>query len=322
MLLHDLWRGEYARATGPMEAIRQHSTDTGLARIAMAFMESVYQWLTGDARLASSVARQGLDLSSRTGIHVLDHVLLPQPIYAALTMGDSEAARPWLDRMAVGIERQRRLDFGHYHFLAGWERLESGDEEAALRHVRLSLRAAIRMGTPFPEGLNRVATAHVLAARGSRRAARDARIVWVDAWAFERLLGLAEADGHDGKRDEAALAGERCMRLYHGAFLDGDDTEPWTAAMRERLRGKFLRCASQAGHRLERAGEWMRAAECGLDADGTAEELSQRLMLSYLRVGRRADALKVYRRCRLALASALAVGPSPDTERIRRMLDD
>ena len=46
----------------------------------------------------------------------------------------------------------------------------------------------------------------------------------------------------------------------------------------------------------------------------------QRLIVSYHRLGRRADALAVYERCRYILAAVLGVDPSPETERLRRAL--
>jgi DNA-binding SARP family transcriptional activator len=54
--------------------------------------------------------------------------------------------------------------------------------------------------------------------------------------------------------------------------------------------------------------------------DDLAEELYQRLIAGYQRLGRRADAAVTYERCRRRLADVLGVAPSAETERLGRSL--
>jgi DNA-binding SARP family transcriptional activator len=53
-----------------------------------------------------------------------------------------------------------------------------------------------------------------------------------------------------------------------------------------------------------------------------AEELYRRLMRCHAALGRRAEALAVYERCRKMLATVLGIEPTPETEILHRALLD
>lgn len=150
----------------------------------------------------------------------------------------------------------------------------------------------------------------------------DPRLCWVDARAFERLLDQVEAVGKVDTDRALALA-EKALCLYQGLFLGAGAREPWAISLRERLRGKFLRQVGHLGTHWEQAGEWTKGVNCyqrGLEVDDLAEEFYQRLMTCYQRLGRRAEALAVYQRCRTILATVLGVEPAPATEAIYQAL--
>jgi DNA-binding SARP family transcriptional activator len=155
------------------------------------------------------------------------------------------------------------------------------------------------------------------------RLSLDPRHCWVDAWAFEALGDRADEAGRRGPPARAVALLERSLAYYRGAFLAGETGAAWTLSARERLRRRFLRQVGHVGRYREAAGEWARAIEWyerGLEVDDLAEEFYQRLMASYRGLGRRAEALAVYERCRATLAATLGVPPSPETERLRRAL--
>ena len=94
-------------------------------------------------------------------------------------------------------------------------------------------------------------------------------------------------------------------------------------SIRERLRNKFLRNVRRLGLYWEQFGELDKAVDCyqkGLEVDDLAEEFYQYLMKCYQQMGKRAEALAVYKRCYQILSSVLGIEPSPETEAIKRAL--
>ena len=79
----------------------------------------------------------------------------------------------------------------------------------------------------------------------------DGRQVWVDAWAFERVLGkTAQPQGQDALSNV-----DRALRLYHGPFLRQID-HPWAVAPRELLCAKYLQHLLGLGCAHEAEGRW------------------------------------------------------------------
>jgi len=153
----------------------------------------------------------------------------------------------------------------------------------------------------------------------------DNRQCWVDVWAFEQAAGRAEALLKTAHPNPEELAGvsSRVIALYHGHFLGRETPEPWSISLRERLRSKFLRHLIDAARQWERIGRHGTAIQCyqkGLEVDDLAEIFYQRLMVCYQQLGRRSEALAVYRRCRTTLSLILSIPPSPATEAIHRRL--
>jgi two-component SAPR family response regulator len=115
---------------------------------------------------------------------------------------------------------------------------------------------------------------------------------------------------------------EKALRMYTGPFLAGDH-EPWMLSIRERLRNKYLRNVKRLGQYWEQNGKLDKAVECyqkGLEVDDLTEEFYQRIMKCYQKMGKRAEALTVYKRCYQMLSSVLGIEPSPETEGIMRSL--
>jgi LuxR family maltose regulon positive regulatory protein len=145
------------------------------------------------------------------------------------------------------------------------------------------------------------------------RLSLDARRVWVDVWALEQLFEL---------RDAVAPDLGKVLALYRGAFLEGEDAA-WVWPLRERLRNRFLRELAAGGRLLMQGGRYEEAIgllEKGLEADELAEDLHCNLMRCYQALGRHAEALRAYERCRKLLWSALEIQPSAATEALHRQL--
>lgn len=126
------------------------------------------------------------------------------------------------------------------------------------------------------------------------RVGLDPGCVWVDAFAFAH-----------GAIDD-----------YPGPLFGADAVESWWAAARERLHQRFLRRALERGSGMERAGQHEAALviyESGLAQDPLAENLYQGAIRCHLALGRAAEALRVFRRCREQLSIVLGVAPSDAT---------
>ncbi len=149
---------------------------------------------------------------------------------------------------------------------------------------------------------------------------------WIDTWALEQMLDDAESSWAraTGKREgEGEGANElvrRALALYQGPFLD---QEAWSIAMRERLRSKLLRGVEVLGRQLERSRRFEEAIECYqrvLEGDPLVESLYQRVMTCYGELGRVAEALASYDRCRDLLERTFGVVPCQETELLRKAL--
>ena len=161
----------------------------------------------------------------------------------------------------------------------------------------------------------------------------DPRYCWLDVWAFERIMGNVDTAWRTGRdrdgaaersreKEQIAKLTEKAIEMYTGPFLSGDH-EPWMVSIRERLRNKFLRNVRRLGLYWEQFGELDKAVECyqkGLEVDDLTEEFYQCLMKCYQQMGKRAEALAVYKRCYQILSSVLGIEPSPETEAIKRAL--
>ena len=143
----------------------------------------------------------------------------------------------------------------------------------------------------------------------------DARSCWVDSvFIDEELERIRQAPA-----EARAASVEKVLALYRGPFLPSDSAFGWSGAMRETLKDKLVRAIVGEGLRREQAGDLARAGDLylrGLEADDLAEEIYRRLMTCYQWLGRKADAIKTYERCRSLLNERLGTKPSPATEAI------
>ena len=148
----------------------------------------------------------------------------------------------------------------------------------------------------------------------------NSKYCWVDAWAFERLLG--EVDTKEWRGDSVPIA-EKAIKMYGGAFLAKEIEHPWLISMRERLRSKFLRSVNHLGNYWCQTQQWGRALECyqrGLEVDDLAEEFCQGGMVCYQNLGLNANALSLYNRFEKRVKAVLGIDPSSKTKALRDAL--
>jgi LuxR family maltose regulon positive regulatory protein len=137
-------------------------------------------------------------------------------------------------------------------------------------------------------------------------------------WAFERRLGQIRENSPQSRHIlEAALD------LYRGHFLEQEGQPSWSFAMRERLREKFARLVRDVAQSFQRAKAWDEAAaiyQRGIELDSLNEDFYAGLMVCHRELGKHAEALKVFRRCRELLSLVLSVQPGAQTQAVYQSL--
>jgi len=143
---------------------------------------------------------------------------------------------------------------------------------------------------------------------------------WLDVEEFENKT--QEAGRREQTDASCILPLASCIRLYCGPFLDGLYHD-WVLLERERLRGLYLEAL---GHLLElhkQAGDYESALTITqrlVAAEPLHEAAHRELMRLYHLLGRDAEAIAQYHRCREILREELDVAPAPETEALYHIL--
>ncbi len=157
------------------------------------------------------------------------------------------------------------------------------------------------------------------------RLSLNENLFWVDTWALERVIAMAgaafkEPTAHE--HGEIMSLAEQAFELYAGPFL-ADEDSGWAIAAREQIKKRFLRFVGDLVDYLKAGQRWddaLQFLERALEADELAEPFYRHLMLCYQQLGRKAEAIEVYNRCRTTLSATLQVEPSPETNRVYKSL--
>lgn len=132
------------------------------------------------------------------------------------------------------------------------------------------------------------------------------------------------AEGHL-RRDElgpAMTAATVASAILRRPLLAGDDA-PWLTARRTKLRDLLLRsydCLVEVWLRRGDTTLAVKLAQDALDIAPLRETGHRRLMRAHAAAGDRAEALRVYDRCRTLLRDELGVSPSDETQAVYRKL--
>jgi YVTN family beta-propeller protein len=145
---------------------------------------------------------------------------------------------------------------------------------------------------------------------------------WVDVIAATNAAQEAEEAIAADDVEKAKAAAARAASLARRPFLPGDEG-PWVEEKRRELadvRGRALSCLVDTCLRSGDASEAAKWAEQTIALEPFRETGYRRLMQAHAAAGNRAEALRVYERCRRLLAEELGAYPSPETESIYREL--
>ncbi|MGZ4391727.1 MAG: BTAD domain-containing putative transcriptional regulator, partial [Gaiellaceae bacterium] len=145
---------------------------------------------------------------------------------------------------------------------------------------------------------------------------------WVDVVAARRAAQMAEDAFASGDTEKAKREATLAASLLQQPFLPGEDGM-WVGETRRDLTGVRARAMSVLADTCLRLGETSEAAnwaEQVIALEPFRETGYRRLMDAHVAAGNRAEALRVYERCRRLLAEELGAYPSPETESVYRGL--
>lgn len=148
----------------------------------------------------------------------------------------------------------------------------------------------------------------------------DARYAWVDVFAFQRLIGKIEnrLKKTEAKDDNLNHLMESITAMYQGPFLR-DIAEQWALSSRERLKNRYLQILAEMANYFELSQNLQNSIRCHercIEIDSISEDNYRHLMMVYHKLGRKAEGLAVYKRCKEALRLHLDTSPSKETEAI------
>jgi len=145
---------------------------------------------------------------------------------------------------------------------------------------------------------------------------------WIDAVAADDAAGEAERALAAGDPAAAKTAGLLAESLTRRAFLPGDNGA-WVEDKRRELadsRSRAVIALAGACLRTGAAGEAASWAGQAVGLEPFRETGYRLLMEAHAADGNRAEALRVYERCRRLLADELGAYPSPETESVYQRL--
>lgn len=159
------WIGDMVGARSILEEFQDIFDETA-ASSSLVFgtwkmHEAVYYWHRGLFTECIQAVNDGLARGEREGVHLVDHWLFAQAIYASISSGNLDCAKQYLSRMKSVLQSRHRLDIGHYHYLLSYYYLQKGLIEQALSHSEMALKSATETGVPFPRGLNLILAAQL-----------------------------------------------------------------------------------------------------------------------------------------------------------------
>ena len=139
--------------------------------------------------------------------------------------------------------------------------------------------------------------------------------VWIDADAFEQLLGAGN-QALPGDRQTATTRFQEALQLYHGDYLPERRFEDWASAERERLQVLALGLMTTLADLLVEDSplESIRLAQQVLIIDPLWENAYRTQMQAYLVQGNRPMAIRVYQQCTDILDQELGIPPLPETD--------
>lgn len=149
--------------------------------------------------------------------------------------------------------------------------------------------------------------------------------VWLDVEEFRKRWRNAQKAEHIKDFSSAVSGYERAAEIFTGEFLEEEIYDDWSALDRENLKEIYLIILEKISENYMVNGknpEAIRLCEKILERDNCREDIYRRLMICYYRIGKRNNALKLYRKCEQMLHNELEVKPADATIELYRKIKE
>jgi len=194
-----------------------------------------------------------------------------------------------------------------------WPRAQPRAWESSLKALVSRLRSVVRDRLP---GLR--SEPDPVASRFGCYSLQLPTATWVDVEAARGALDEAEGLIRAGRTRDAWGPTNVCLAVTGRELLPGDDGD-WVESLRRELVALRLRALEAYVDICLESGQDPLATQMAREAvslDPFRETSHQRLMRSEAALGNRAEAIRVYHRCRELLREQLGVEPSPQTREL------
>jgi LuxR family maltose regulon positive regulatory protein len=166
---HHLHAGNFEKMTISMESLNQlplTQASSHLSQILAIAVKAVYLSYRGEFEKSQNTVSEGLELSRKTGVHVMDFILLGQYVACAVEADDLLTAENILEQMDSSLDNRSQLDMALYHFLKARIFLIQKDLNKAHFHANLSFEYNSRTGDLPTEAFHHLLKGYVMVESG------------------------------------------------------------------------------------------------------------------------------------------------------------
>jgi len=184
---------------------------------------------------------------------------------------------------------------------------EPADKAAHKLHVAIS---------ELRQGLKELGIAQFIEFEDERYCLNPTITLWLDADEFIARFYAGQQLERQGQVDQAIAQYEAGRALYGGDFLVEDLYADWAAALRARLEELYLTLLGRLAACYFDCGRYEECVACSrqiVERDSFREDAYRQLMMCYVRMGQRNQALRVYQECVQILQRELGVAPMRET---------
>ncbi|NWG04641.1 MAG: hypothetical protein HXY44_17450 [Syntrophaceae bacterium] len=175
-VLYRMFTGEYAKlalATDSLRKLAQSRDASPLARLTTKFAETIHYRFTGSHERCLNAISDGMEISQRTGIHMLDRMFLYHGTLSALSVNDGEKVRELLEKLEGSSTHSKPWDTSFYHILKTRVALFQGNADEAAAHAEAALKISMDAGSPLSLFMCHLVKCHSVHQLGKDREAAE-----------------------------------------------------------------------------------------------------------------------------------------------------